>query len=98
MNFNYTEENYHTWTSYKIYNKEIRTQILDKNPKLPMAKVVTLVGSLWKEFWANNPFKEEIAKAKKAERKIEEKGPGTRMYELYIIHLVMQRSVSVHTW
>ena len=76
MEFNYTVDNYKTWTSYKIYNQEIRQQILEKNPKLPLGKVVTLVGSLWKEFWANNPFKEEIAKAKKAERKVE--APGTR--------------------
>ena len=47
--------------------------ILEKNPKLPMAKVMALIGSLWKEFWAMNPFKEDIAKAKKAERKQEEK-------------------------
>uniref|UniRef100_A0A8C7JD80 Chromodomain helicase DNA binding protein 5 n=1 Tax=Oncorhynchus kisutch TaxID=8019 RepID=A0A8C7JD80_ONCKI len=41
----------------------LRPLIAKKNPKIPMSKMMTVLGSKWREFSANNPFKGTSATA-----------------------------------
>lgn len=38
-----------------------RPLIAKKNPKIPMSKMMTILGAKWREFSANNPFKGSAA-------------------------------------
>lgn len=40
-----------------------RPLIAKKNPKIPMSKMMTVLGAKWREFSANNPFKGTSATA-----------------------------------
>lgn len=40
-----------------------RPLIAKKNPKIPMSKMMTVLGAKWREFSANNPFKGSSAAA-----------------------------------
>lgn len=40
-----------------------RPLIAKKNPKIPMSKMMTVLGAKWREFSANNPFKGSSATA-----------------------------------
>lgn len=40
-----------------------RPLIAKKNPKIPMSKMMTVLGAKWREFSANNPFKGASATA-----------------------------------
>lgn len=41
----------------------VRPLIAKKNPKIPMSKMMTVLGAKWREFSANNPFKGTSATA-----------------------------------
>ena len=41
----------------------LRPLIAKKNPKIPMSKMMTVLGAKWREFSANNPFKGASATA-----------------------------------
>lgn len=41
----------------------LRPLIAKKNPKIPMSKMMTVLGAKWREFSANNPFKGSSATA-----------------------------------
>lgn len=41
----------------------LRPLIAKKNPKIPMSKMMTVLGAKWREFSANNPFKGSSAAA-----------------------------------
>lgn len=38
-----------------------RPMIAKKNPKIPMSKMMTILGAKWREFSSNNPFKGNAA-------------------------------------
>ncbi|KAG8431523.1 hypothetical protein GDO86_018422 [Hymenochirus boettgeri] len=53
----FTDEDYHTLTNYKAFSQFMRPLIAKKNPKIPMSKMMTILGAKWREFSAKNPFK-----------------------------------------
>uniref|UniRef100_A0A8C9TUK7 Chromodomain helicase DNA binding protein 3 n=1 Tax=Scleropages formosus TaxID=113540 RepID=A0A8C9TUK7_SCLFO len=53
----FTEEDYRTLTNYKAFSQFMRPMIAKKNPKIPMSKMMTILGAKWREFSSNNPFK-----------------------------------------
>ncbi|XP_029437894.1 chromodomain-helicase-DNA-binding protein 3 isoform X1 [Rhinatrema bivittatum] len=57
----FTEEDYHMLTNYKAFSQFMRPMIAKKNPKIPMSKMMTILGAKWREFSANNPFKGSAA-------------------------------------
>ncbi|XP_061106029.1 chromodomain-helicase-DNA-binding protein 3-like isoform X1 [Conger conger] len=57
----FTEEDYHTLTNYKAFSQFMRPMIAKKNPKIPMSKMMTILGAKWREFSSNNPFKGNAA-------------------------------------
>ncbi|KAM4651215.1 chromodomain-helicase-DNA-binding protein 5 [Discoglossus pictus] len=63
VDYSFTEEDYHTLTNYKAFSQFLRPLIAKKNPKIPMSKMMTVLGAKWREFSANNPFKGSSAAA-----------------------------------
>lgn len=45
------------------FHPPCRPLIAKKNPKIPMSKMMTVLGAKWREFSANNPFKGSSAAA-----------------------------------
>lgn len=58
---------YHYCLSFFFYSilpdTYCRPLIAKKNPKIPMSKMMTVLGAKWREFSANNPFKGSSATA-----------------------------------
>eukprot|EP00069_Balaena_mysticetus_P015960 bmy_09538T0 len=60
-----------TWGSHPLHGAVLtllplpprRPLIAKKNPKIPMSKMMTVLGAKWREFSANNPFKGSSAAA-----------------------------------
>ena len=46
----YTQENFQNLVTYKLFNQHIRPLLLEKNPKLVMYKMVSIIGAKWREF------------------------------------------------
>ncbi|KAK5912027.1 hypothetical protein CesoFtcFv8_001942 [Champsocephalus esox] len=63
VQYGFTEEDYKTITNYKAFSQFLRPLIAKKNPKIPMSKMMTVLGAKWREFSANNPFKGASATA-----------------------------------
>nr|XP_009669933.1 PREDICTED: chromodomain-helicase-DNA-binding protein 5 isoform X3 [Struthio camelus australis] len=63
VDYIFSEEDYHTLTNYKAFSQFLRPLIAKKNPKIPMSKMMTVLGAKWREFSANNPFKGSSAAA-----------------------------------
>ncbi|CAH2319710.1 chromodomain-helicase-DNA-binding 5 isoform X1 [Pelobates cultripes] len=63
VDYAFSEEDYHTLTNYKAFSQFLRPLIAKKNPKIPMSKMMTVLGAKWREFSANNPFKGTSAAA-----------------------------------
>uniref|UniRef100_A0A2R9AWU7 Chromodomain helicase DNA binding protein 5 n=1 Tax=Pan paniscus TaxID=9597 RepID=A0A2R9AWU7_PANPA len=63
VDYLFSEEDYHTLTNYKAFSQFLRPLIAKKNPKIPMSKMMTVLGAKWREFSANNPFKGSSAAA-----------------------------------
>ncbi|XP_028922077.1 chromodomain-helicase-DNA-binding protein 5 isoform X3 [Ornithorhynchus anatinus] len=63
VDYAFSEEDYHTLTNYKAFSQFLRPLIAKKNPKIPMSKMMTVLGAKWREFSANNPFKGSSAAA-----------------------------------
>uniref|UniRef100_A0A672T8R3 Chromodomain-helicase-DNA-binding protein 5-like n=1 Tax=Sinocyclocheilus grahami TaxID=75366 RepID=A0A672T8R3_SINGR len=59
----FSEDDYKTITNYKAFSQFLRPLIAKKNPKIPMSKMMTVLGAKWREFSANNPFKGTSATA-----------------------------------
>ncbi|XP_076016195.1 chromodomain-helicase-DNA-binding protein 3 isoform X6 [Genypterus blacodes] len=53
----FTEDDYKELTNYKAFSQFMRPMIAKKNPKIPMSKMMTILGAKWREFSSNNPFK-----------------------------------------
>ena len=56
----YAEEDFKIMTNYKVFSQQIRPLIAAENPKIPMSKVVMLIGAKWREFLTLNPNKDSI--------------------------------------
>uniref|UniRef100_A0A8C4N323 Chromodomain helicase DNA binding protein 5 n=1 Tax=Equus asinus asinus TaxID=83772 RepID=A0A8C4N323_EQUAS len=63
VDYLFSEADYHTLTNYKAFSQFLRPLIAKKNPKIPMSKMMTVLGAKWREFSANNPFKGSSAAA-----------------------------------
>ncbi|KAG8505555.1 Chromodomain-helicase-DNA-binding protein 5 [Galemys pyrenaicus] len=63
VDYLFSEGDYHTLTNYKAFSQFLRPLIAKKNPKIPMSKMMTVLGAKWREFSANNPFKGSSAAA-----------------------------------
>ncbi|KAM9299290.1 chromodomain-helicase-DNA-binding protein 5 [Gastrophryne carolinensis] len=63
VEYAFSEEDYHTLTNYKAFSQFLRPLIAKKNPKIPMSKMMTVLGAKWREFSANNPLKGSSAAA-----------------------------------
>ncbi|XP_018083448.2 chromodomain-helicase-DNA-binding protein 5 isoform X3 [Xenopus laevis] len=63
VDYVFSEEDYHTLTNYKAFSQFLRPLIAKKNPKIPMSKMMTVLGAKWREFSANNPLKGSSAAA-----------------------------------
>lgn len=63
----YTEEDYHTLVTYKLFNQHIRPMLLEKNPKLVLYKMVSVIGAKWREFIELREAHEKGAEAAKAD-------------------------------
>ncbi|KAJ0023131.1 hypothetical protein NQD34_003030 [Periophthalmus magnuspinnatus] len=65
VQYGFTEDDYKTITNYKAFSQFLRQVplIAKKNPKIPMSKMMTVLGAKWREFSANNPFKGASATA-----------------------------------
>ncbi|XP_025906905.1 chromodomain-helicase-DNA-binding protein 5 isoform X3 [Nothoprocta perdicaria] len=63
VDYVFSEDDYHTLTNYKAFSQFLRPLIAKKNPKIPMSKMMTVLGAKWREFSANNPFKGSSAAA-----------------------------------
>uniref|UniRef100_A0AAY4EVX8 DNA helicase n=1 Tax=Denticeps clupeoides TaxID=299321 RepID=A0AAY4EVX8_9TELE len=63
VQYAFSEEDYRTITNYKAFSQFLRPLIAKKNPKIPMSKMMTVLGAKWREFSANNPFKGTSATA-----------------------------------
>ncbi|XP_033961605.1 chromodomain-helicase-DNA-binding protein 3 isoform X2 [Pseudochaenichthys georgianus] len=57
----FTEEDYGELTNYKAFSQFMRPMIAKTNPKIPMSKMMTILGAKWREFSTNNPFKGNAA-------------------------------------
>lgn len=58
----YTDEDFKKLATYKDFSSYVRPKIIKDNPKIPMSKVVVLVGAKWREFIAVNPYKADKKK------------------------------------
>uniref|UniRef100_A0A3B3RVI5 Chromodomain helicase DNA binding protein 3 n=1 Tax=Paramormyrops kingsleyae TaxID=1676925 RepID=A0A3B3RVI5_9TELE len=61
VDHSFSEEDYRTLTNYKAFSQFMRPMIAKKNPKIPMSKMMTILGAKWREFSSNNPFKGSAA-------------------------------------
>jgi chromodomain-helicase-DNA-binding protein 4 len=50
LDIKYTESDFQNLTTYKLFNQHIKPLIMAQNPKLPMSKMVTIIGAKWREF------------------------------------------------
>ncbi|XP_054655939.1 chromodomain-helicase-DNA-binding protein 3 isoform X4 [Dunckerocampus dactyliophorus] len=57
----FSQEDYRELTNYKAFSQFMRPMIAKKNPKIPMSKMMTILGAKWREFSSNNPFKGNAA-------------------------------------
>nr|XP_027204103.1 chromodomain-helicase-DNA-binding protein Mi-2 homolog [Dermatophagoides pteronyssinus] len=59
IDYEFTEADYQNLTSYKIFSNHLRPLIANKNPKIPMSKMVVLISAKWREFCQNDLFQQQ---------------------------------------
>lgn len=59
VDLEYSEADYSNLTTYKLFQQTYRTRIQTENPKVPVAKLMMLVGAKWREFVASGPAGEQ---------------------------------------
>ncbi|TSK77026.1 Chromodomain-helicase-DNA-binding protein 5 [Bagarius yarrelli] len=57
IDYIFTQEDYHTLTNYKAFSQMIRPLIAARNPKIPVSKMMMVLGAKWREFSTNNPIR-----------------------------------------
>ena len=50
IDMQYTSDDIANLVTYKLFNQKIRPMLLEKNPKLAMYKMVSLISAKWREF------------------------------------------------
>ncbi|XP_025025275.1 chromodomain-helicase-DNA-binding protein 5 [Python bivittatus] len=63
VDYAFSEDDYHMLTNYKAFSQFLRPLVARQNPKIPMSKMMTVLGAKWREFSANNPFRGSSAVA-----------------------------------
>ena len=59
VDLEYSEADYSNLTTYKLFQQTYRQRIQAENPKVPVAKLMMLVGAKWREFVAAGPEAEQ---------------------------------------
>jgi len=59
----FSEEDYQSLTTYKLFSARLRPLFLEANPKVASAKIIMLLGAKWREFVESNPHKDLIVSA-----------------------------------
>ena len=72
IDIDYTEENFRTWTSYKVYSDNVRPLVLKENPKVSMTRLIQLISAKWREFVGLNPFRDQIITSDRSLKKPKE--------------------------
>ena len=60
----YSEDDFQSLITYKLFNQHVRPLLLEKNPKLVMYKMVSVIGAKWREFIELREAKEKSEKKK----------------------------------
>ncbi|XP_063173770.1 chromodomain-helicase-DNA-binding protein 5 [Candoia aspera] len=63
VNYAFSEDDYHMLTNYKAFSQFLRPLVARQNPKIPMSKMMTVLGAKWREFSTNSPFRGSSAVA-----------------------------------
>jgi hypothetical protein len=50
VEMSYTPDDYQNLVTYKLFNQHLRPLLVEKNPKLVMYKMVSVIGAKWREF------------------------------------------------
>lgn len=59
IELNYTDDDFQNLVTYKLFNQHIRPLLLEKNPKLVMYRMVSVIGAKWREFIELREHKEK---------------------------------------
>lgn len=62
VDIEYTDDDFQTLTTYKLFQQHVRPILQKENPKVPMSKLMMLVAAKWREFSESNPHLQEEAK------------------------------------
>ena len=73
-------------TNYKLFSQTVRPMIQRENARLAQAKVVQLMGAMWREYLAMNPVKE----APTTTRKVREGMTGWCVYFCEFVSLLLE--------
>lgn len=57
IDYTFTQEDYTSLTNYKAFSQFVRPLIAAKNPKIPVSKMMMVLGAKWREFSTNNPMR-----------------------------------------
>lgn len=55
IDYDYTDEDFETLTSQKLFQQHIRPLVAKANPKVPISKIQTLIAAMYREFTESNP-------------------------------------------
>ncbi|KPM11913.1 chromodomain-helicase-DNA-binding protein Mi-2-like protein [Sarcoptes scabiei] len=77
IDYEFTEADYQNLTTFKIFSQHIRPLIQNKNAKIPMGKLMTLISAKWKEFSQNPMFQSKSFVIDDSERKCRQKNKKT---------------------
>lgn len=61
VDIEYTEEDFQSLTTYKMFQQHVRPMLQKENPKVPMSKLMMLVAAKWREFSESNALQAEEA-------------------------------------
>ncbi|XP_071548739.1 chromodomain-helicase-DNA-binding protein Mi-2 homolog [Panulirus ornatus] len=59
VDLEYTENDYQTLTTYKLFQQHVRPLLAKENPRVPVSKLMMLVAAKWREFTARGQEEEE---------------------------------------
>lgn len=55
VDLEYSESDFQSLTTYKLFQQHVRPLLAKENPKVPMSKLMMLVAAKWREFSNINP-------------------------------------------
>ncbi|XP_045626390.2 chromodomain-helicase-DNA-binding protein Mi-2 homolog isoform X5 [Procambarus clarkii] len=71
----YTENDYQTLTTYKLFQQHVRPLLAKENPRVPVSKLMMLVAAKWREFTARGQEEEEEEEDEDEEEVVEDEEP-----------------------